>query len=162
MWFPRVQEKHWELLTYSLALTFGNAYTHSHHELVRCWKEHHKILISPDHISKSQGEVGWFCWGVKDSGKDMASVYRATVSADVEPITWLCHEFGRKKLRWSMFIGASAAGAPQTVRAMEAPDEEPAWAQRHRGSWWGRQRKRWETHWAWILLTVQFLLDSQA
>lgn len=84
MWFPRVQEKHWELRTYSLALTFSNAYTHSPHELVRCWKGHHKIVISPDHISKSQGEVGWFCWGVKDSGKDMASVYRATVSADAE------------------------------------------------------------------------------
>lgn len=99
MWFPRVQEKHQELLTYSLVLTFSTAYAHSHQELVRCWKKHHKILISPDHITKSQGEVGWFCWGVKDSGKDMASVYRAMVSAGGGPITWLCHEFGRKKLR---------------------------------------------------------------
>lgn len=59
----------------------------------------------------------------------MASVYRAMVSAGGGPITRLCHEFGRKKLRdeacsWE----AQQLEHHRRSRAREAPDEEPAWA----------------------------------
>lgn len=62
-------------------------------------KKHNMILISHDHISKSQGGGAYFHLGVKESCKVIASVYESMTPACAEPVRLLCDKFGKEKLR---------------------------------------------------------------
>lgn len=100
------------------------------------------ILISQDHISKSQGRTGYFCLGVKEHCKN--TVYKSMISACAEPIILFCDKFGKEKLRdeassreAQQLEGHIGLGLRKSQMSKQCGPNEST----EEADWWRKQRK---------------------